>query len=187
MVVADRSRKDKAHRFLVLRDVPVTVLLVGLALVGLLSSGCSVKDGVEKHNLTGQLKKINREVEGLNRDTGELVETLAVMDVKEGGLEESKALLILLEGKTQDQVRTSRELADIVGRQRERVATILSIAHEVLEVELGLKEGTERQMGIAGRTLDLVRLLYGNLRAFEGINRDINEKMDRALEIMRNM
>ncbi len=78
-------------------------------------------------------------------------------------------------------------MADIVGRQREQVATILSIAREVLKVESGLKEGTERQMGIAGRTLDLVRLLYGNLMAFEGINRDINGKMDRALEIMRNM
>ncbi len=187
MVVADKCRKDKVHRFLVLRGVPATILLVGLALVALSGSGCSAKDELEKYNLTGQLKKINREVESLNRDTGELVETLAVMDVKEGGLEESKALLNLLEGKTQDQVRTSQELADIVGRQREQVATILSIAREVLKVESGLKEGTERQMGIAGRTLDLVRLLYGNLMAFEGINRDINGKMDRALEIMRNM
>lgn len=171
----------------VLRSLCFAGLLSAVVLITLCGSGCAAKSEAEKLNLIGQLKKINQEVQSLNQGTGELVETLALMDVKEGGLEESKAMLNLLGGKTQEQVGTSRELAEMVGRQKEQVTTILSIAQEVLRVQLGLKEGTQNQMGIAGRTLDLVRLLLGNLQAFEGINREINGKMDRALEIMRNM
>lgn len=187
MVFSRRCRKRRTLAVHILSGTITVGLVAALILLPLFGGGCSAKDELEKYNLTGQLKKINQEVEGLNQGTGEVVETLAVMDVKEGGLEESKMLLGLLSEKTQEQVGTSRELADMVGRQRQQVSIILSIAQEVLSVELGLKEGTEDQMGIAGRTLELVRLLYGNLRAFEGVNREINGKMDRALEIMRNM
>jgi len=169
------------------KKVLIWLLPIGLAIIGLVLGGCSAKDAAQKYNLTGQLKKINQEVESLNSGTADLVDTLTIMDTKEGGLEESKTLLSILREKTECQVNTSREIAEIVGLQRERVASVLSIALKTLRTEERLRAGTERQMGIAGRTLDLIRLLYGNLNAFGEINQAINGKMDRALQIMREM
>lgn len=180
-------RKGGEKERLAFRRSLVAATLMLLTLAGFFSGGCLKSQNIKKYDLIGQLKKINQEVEGLNLDTSQLVEVLAAMDVKEGGLEESTGLLAILREKTQEQVNTSRELAEMVSRQRQQVATILSIAQEVLQVEIGLKVGTEKQVGIASKTLELVRLLYNNLRTFEGINRDIGGKMDMALELMRQM
>ncbi|MDD3719669.1 MAG: hypothetical protein PHP28_13530 [Actinomycetota bacterium] len=163
-------------------------MAAGLALMlAATACGCAAGDAVEKVNLTGQLEKINQEVAALNAETTELVETISVLDEKEGQLSTSVELLLMMNGKTDQQLATTSELSAILGQERAKVAAVLSLARQVLAVEQGLKGDTAVELGMAGSTLDLVRSLLGNLGSFASINNDINSKLDRALEIMGNM
>ena len=163
-------------------------MAAGLALMlAATACGCAAGDAVEKVNLTGQLEKINQEVAALNAETTELVETISVLDEKEGQLSTSVELLLMMNGKTDQQLATTSELSAILGQERAKVAAVLSLARQVLAVEQGLKGDTAVELGMAGSTLDLVRSLLGNLGSVASINNDINSKLDRALEIMVNM
>ena len=175
-------RKEKASKRAL---IPIAA---GLALaLAAMVCGCSAGDAVKKYNLTGQLKELNEEVAGLNIKTAELVETIAVLDEKEGQLAQSVELLLLMEAKTDEQLATTSELAAILEQERGKVAGVLSLAQQVLAVEQGLKGDTAMELGMAGATLELVNGLFGNLSAFGDINNAINAKLDRALEIMGNM
>jgi hypothetical protein len=168
------------------RALPLIAASLALALATMLC-GCSAGESVSKYNLTGQLEKINEEVSALNAETAELVETIAVLDEKEGQLAYSVELLLAMSGKTDQQLETTSELAAILEQERGKVAGVLSLARQVLAVEQGLKGDTAMQLGMSGTTLELVRELLANLGGFASINNDINSKLDRALEIMGNM
>lgn len=152
-----------------------------------ISGGCSAGETAQKFNLTGQLEKLNKEVAALNAETAELVDTIAVLDEKESQLNKSVELLLVMSGKTDEQLKTTSELSRILGHGRNGVAVVLSLAQQVLAVEQGLKGDTANELGMAAKTLDLARGLFGNLSSFASINNDINAKLDRALEIMGNM
>jgi hypothetical protein len=166
----------------------IALVATGMALaLAAMLSGCSASDTVRKYNLTGQLEKMNEEVAALNTETAELVETISVLDEKEGQLAQSVELLLIMSGKTNEQLATTSELAAILAQERGKVAGVLSLAQQVLAVEQGLKADTATELGMAGSTLQLVQGLLGNLSAFREINNAINSKLDRALEIMGNM
>ncbi|MDI6831705.1 MAG: hypothetical protein QME88_10265 [Actinomycetota bacterium] len=151
------------------------------------AGGCSAGDTLKKVDLNSQLSRINKEVAALNTETAELVETIAELDIKEGQLSRSVELLLVMKGKTEEQLATTSELSAILEEERSKVGTVLSLAQQVLEVELGLKGDTAMQKDMAAKTLELVRCLLNNLGNFRDINNAINSKMDGALEIMRNM
>jgi len=166
---------------------PALITMVLACALAAAAGGCSTGDTVRKYNLTGQLEKINEEVAALNIETAELVETISILDEKEGQLARSVELLLLMSEKTDQQLATTSELAAILAQERGKVAGVLSLAQQVLEVEQGLKGDTTVELGMAGSTLELVKGLLGNLSAFRDINDAINSKLDRALEIMGNM
>jgi hypothetical protein len=168
------------------RQYVLAAVCMALALP-VMACGCSAGESVKKYDLTGQLKKLNEEVAALNTETSELVDTIGVLDEKEGQLVQSVRLLLLMSGKTDEQLATTSQLAAILGQGRRGVAGVLSLAQQVLVVEQGLKGDTAIELGMAASTLELVHGLLGNLRAFEELNNAINSKLDRALEIMGNM
>ncbi len=161
--------------------------LLAAALGAVLLGGCSQPESVVKMNLTGQLKNINKQVTDLNEKTENLVDVIEALDKKEEQLAGSVVLLKQVNEGAGKQMATTKELAGIVETQKGKVAGVLGIAQQVLAVEGGLKSDTETQLGMTGQTLDLVRALFANLNAFKSVNQTINNKMDRALEIMSNM
>jgi len=168
------------------RALSLAATSLSLALMVMLS-GCSAGETVKKYNLTGQLEDLNEEVAALNAETAELVETISVLDEKEGQLGSSVELLRILSGKTDEQLATTSELSAILAQERGKVAGVLSLAQQVLAVEQGLKGDTATELGMSGSTLELVQALLDNLNGFAAVNGDINSKLDRALEIMGNM
>lgn len=158
-----------------------------LVILAAFSLGCVNTAGIKKMDLTGQLKKLNKEVSGLNDKTASLLDVIQALDAKEAQLSESVVLLGAVDDKTKTQISTTRQLASIVRTQRSKVASVLGLGQQVLAVESGLKGHTEAQLGMAGTTLDLVRALMVNLQDFKSTNDGINHKMDQALSIMRNM
>lgn len=173
-----RTTGTKAIAILAVVAAAVTALLVG---------GCSAPESVTKMDLTGQLKKINKQVAKLNAKTEGLVDVIKALDKKEEQLSGSVVLLKQVNEGADEQLATTKVLSGIVETQRSKVAGVLGIAQQVLSVEGGLKSDTETQLNMTGSTLDLVRALFANLNAFKSVNQTINNKMDRALEIMSNM
>jgi septal ring factor EnvC (AmiA/AmiB activator) len=158
-----------------------------LALLATLPLGCAQTQSLKKMDLTGQLKKLNKEVSGLNDKTASLLEVIQALDGKEAQLGESVTLLGSVDEGTKTQIKTIGELASIVRTQRGKVASVLGTGREVLSVESGLKQKTDSQLGMAGTTLDLVNALMINLNDFKNTNDGIIHKMDQALSIMRSM
>ncbi|MFH1150384.1 MAG: hypothetical protein V1748_07910 [Actinomycetota bacterium] len=171
----------------------VTVLFALIVSAVVFSGGVSrervnaLKENAEKMDLIGQLKKLNKEVGGLNDKTVDLVGVIHALDKKEEQMAASVTLLKSVNAGTQSQISTISVLSGIVGGQHSNVAAVLSVAQQVLDKECGLKAGTEKQLGMADTTLELINALYGNLDSFRAINEGINRKMDRALEIMSDM
>lgn len=161
--------------------------LAAVVFSALLLGGCSQPKSVAKMNLTGQLKNINKQVAKLNVKTEGLVDVIKALDKKEEQLAGSVVLLKQVNEGARKQMSTTKELSGIVQAQRGKVAAVLGVAQLVLLVEGGLKIDTETQLNMTGSTLDLVRGLFNNLSAFKSVNQGINNKMDRALEIMSNM
>ncbi|MBU1943060.1 MAG: hypothetical protein KKE36_05245 [Actinobacteria bacterium] len=171
----------------------VTVLFALIISIAVFSGGLSrervdaLKENAEKFDLIGQLKKLNKEVGGLNDKTVDLVGVIRALDEKESQMATSVSLLKSVKAGTQSQISTITVLSGIVGGQRSNVAGVLSVAQQVLDKECGLKAGTEKQLGMADTTLELINALYGNLDSFRAINEGINRKMDRVLDIMSDM
>jgi uncharacterized phage infection (PIP) family protein YhgE len=145
------------------------------------------KAAVQKMDLTGQLKRLNEQVSGLNDKTSSLLDVIRALDEKEAQLATSVELMTRMDGKTAEQLATTRSLISIVSSQRSRVAAVLGLGKRVLDLESGLKKSTADQLGMAGSTLDLVNALMGNLGIFRDVNDGISRKMDHALRIMRSM
>ncbi len=171
--------------------VKKTVRTLVLALFVLLPAvqlcGCSAPRSARKVDLTGQLKRLNKQVVGLNDKTSSLVDLIKALDTKEAQLNESVVLLQEVNKGTGVQIETTGELSRIVKTQNSKVASVLSVAQQVLALENGLKGSTEAQLGMSGTTLRLIQQLFSNLSAFSAINQQINGKMDRALDTMSNM
>lgn len=161
--------------------------LISVVLMAILSTGCIKKSSISKMDLTGQLKRLNQQVSGLNDKTSSLLEVIVALDEKESQLATSVELMTSMDSQTAQQISTTRKLASIVSSQKSRVADVLGLGKQVLTLESGLKESTQAQLGMAGSTLELVNALLGNLGSFRDINNGINRKMDRALQIMRSM
>ena len=168
------------------KRIVLAVLVLGLV-ASFLLAGCDLKGSVTKVNLTGQLKAINNEVAKLNQSTGELVNTVGIMDDKEGQLTKAVELLNQVSAGTDTQLATIGELKDLTSQQNSKVTSILGTAQSVLTAEMGLQSGTETQLAMAGTTLDLIMSLYGNLNAFVQINGVLNQKLTQAVEIMQKM
>jgi len=168
------------------KRIVLTVLAVGL-LSSVFLAGCDAGETVTKVNLTGQLKAINNEVANLNQSTGELLNTVGIMDDKEGQLTKAVELLNKVSAETDRQLATMDELKGLTGQQDGKVSSILGTAQSVLSAEAGLQSGTETQLAMAGTTLDLIVRLYGNLNAFVQINGALNQKLGQAVEIMKKM
>ncbi len=171
---------------MVRKRIVLAVLVLALV-ASFLLAGCSLKEQATKLNLTGQLKAINNEVAKLNQSTGELVGTVAIMDDKEGQLTKAVELLDKVGSGVDQQLATIGELQGLVGQQNSKVTSILGTAQSVLSEEMGLKDGTGIQLAMAGQTLDLIMSLYNNLNAFVQINDVLNQKLNRAVEIMKQM
>ncbi len=171
---------------MVRKRIVLAILVLGLV-ASILLAGCDLKGTVTKVNLTGQLKALNNEVATLNQSTGELVNTVGIMDDKEGQLTKAVALLNQVSAATDQQLATMGELQGLTGQQDSKVTSILGTAQSVLTAEMGLQSGTETQLAMAGSTLDLIMSLYGNLDAFVQINGVLNQKLQQAVEIMKQM
>ncbi|HEY5527665.1 MAG TPA: hypothetical protein VIK02_08795 [Candidatus Anoxymicrobiaceae bacterium] len=169
------------------RKVTMALAVLTVAMLSVLPLGCVNKASVQKLDLTGQLKKLNAQVTGLNDKTSSLVDVIKALDAKEAQLSTSVELLNSVDAETATQISTIRSLASIVASQRSGVAAVLGLGNQVLTMESGLKLSTSAQLGMAGTTLDLVNALMGNLGNFKNINNGIINKMDRALGIMGNM
>jgi outer membrane murein-binding lipoprotein Lpp len=163
------------------------MVLLAVSFGAVLLGGCSQPKSVAKMNLTGQLKNINKQVTNLNEKTENLVTVIEALDKKEEQLASSVVLLKQVNEGAGKQMATTEELSGIVKTQKGKVSGVLGIAQQVLAVEGGLKSDTETQLDMTGQTLDLVRALFANLNTFKSVNQTINNKMDRALEIMSNM
>lgn len=161
--------------------------ILSIAVLSLALAGCSAGETLSKYNLTGQLEKLNQEVDSLNAETGELVDAIKILDEKEGQLELSLILLEQMNDKASSQISTTTALAGILEMGRLKVAGVLSLAQQVLAVEQGLKGDTQTELDLAGTTLHLIQSLNVNLESFKGINDQINSKLDQALQIMSNM
>ncbi len=171
---------------MVRKRIVLTVLVLGLV-ASFLLAGCDLRGAVTKVNLTGQLKAINNEVAKLNQSTGELVNTVGIMDDKEGQLTKAVELLDKVGAGVDTQLATIGDLSGLVGQQDSKVTSILGTAQSVLAGEMGLQAGTSTQLAMAGQTLDLIMSLYGNLNAFVQINGVLNQKLQQAVAIMQQM
>ncbi|MHB8894389.1 MAG: hypothetical protein ACYC99_04310 [Candidatus Geothermincolia bacterium] len=169
----------------------LTIILAVFLSVALVTGGCvtkaSVQKNVQKYDLTGQLKRINKEVSGLNKQTISLVDVIQALDTKEGQLNDSVVLLKAIDGGAGKQIATIKVLSGMVKDQKSNVAGVLGVANEVMTLESGLKTGTQAQLDMSGTTLTLVNALMGNLTNFKNINDNINQKMDVALDLMNSM
>lgn len=169
------------------RKAILALAALTLMLLSVFPLGCINKASIQKMDLTGQLKRLNQQVSGLNDQTLSLVDVIKALDAKEAALTTSVELLSAVDQQTATQISTTRSLASIVASQKSGVGSVLGLGNQVLTVESGLLGSTATQLGMASSTLDLVHTLMGNLGAFKDINDGINKKMDQALGIMRNM
>lgn len=165
----------------------LAVMLLAAALATLQLTGCSTPKSAQKVDLTGQLKRLNKQVLSLNDKTSSLVDVIKALDTKEAQLNESVTLLQEVNRGAGEQLETTGELSKIVKTQNTNVASVLGVAQQVLALENGLKSSTEAQLGMSGTTLSLIQQLFSNLSGFSSINQQIINKMDQALNIMSNM
>lgn len=167
------------------KGLAVALLAVALAMLQL--CGCSAPRSAEKVDLTGQLKRLNKQVVSLNDKTASLVDVIKALDTKEAQLNESVTLLQEVNRGAGLQIATTDELSRIVKTQNSNVSSVLSVAEQVLMLENGLLGSTKAQLGMSGTTLSLIGQLFSNLSAFSSVNQQIIRKMDQALNVMSNM